>query len=702
MATISTIHPTQLPSRFSCSDDRYNHLWDAGARTMQLCTAAKGSTPPLWQTTPQGALISATRAIKHSESFDWQDYTLSFDVTIHRAGCGWGVSMTNLQGYVFYINQVGYLRAGQPESERLKTDSISAVFGFTDENATSVENIYFKTAPLPKSIIINEMSSISTRMSKDGIVVSINGDKVYTIESSEFQSSPITQSSIPQGAFGFGPGPDALATYTNILATSNIDGKVLYQSNLDNQQDLVDFAAGTTTLDCLLDGGKRDRVVWGGDAAIMGPPVAYSTYDLDALKGTIDLLASHRGKDGRFAAQILPTFPAGPGVVQVSDDFFYRIRGHYFSLSYELYMIQTIYDAWMFGAITDNELKNLFPAVQGQLARVETFIDGKGLIFCDSNKARDAREYNYYDPPRLGHSTKLNAQYVASLKQIIEIAKYLGNHTAQATYQAQAERTADAVNQHLWNEKTGAYGITAASPDVIAQDANVYCVLSGLADCERSKVVLETLSRELSHPRGLLAFDRKSGYRESISNFVSGWHLFAAFQAGAKDHAKEILDKILVPTSLPNHPGFTGTLWELMLTDGSPGMGGFTFLAHGWSAAATAALPAYVVGVRPTTPRFKTFTVSPMSLGLAWASAVVATPFGKIEAEWRVHLNVFTLKVSAPHDLRGSANLREWGFEAGKSHHITINGGAKTSFVIENASDIQFTNDRVVYFKRIR
>nr|XP_019050964.1 hypothetical protein I302_01407 [Kwoniella bestiolae CBS 10118]OCF29894.1 hypothetical protein I302_01407 [Kwoniella bestiolae CBS 10118] len=670
IATISTVHPTRLPSTFSCSNKSYNHLWDAGARTMQLCTAAKGSTPPLWEITEQGALISATRAIKHRASFDWKAYTLAFDVLIHRAGCGWGVAMTNLQGYIFYV-----------KSERLAHASISVFWGFTDEDAESVENIHLGTTQLPVPIVQDASISIRTCVSPNEIAVSIDGIEVHRISSSKFCFSPITQSTEPQGCFGFGPGADGLATYTNVLATSNLDGRTLYEDKMNTRSSLDDFGAGTTTLDCLLDGGKRDRVVWGGDAAIMGPPVAYSTYTLEALKGSVDLLMSYRGRDGRFAAQVPPTHP---WLTPLSSDF---------SLSYELYLIQSIYDAWMFGAISDGQLAELFPSVEQQLKRVETFIDENGLIFCGPDHAHDAREFNYYDPPRIGHSTKLNAQYVSSLRQSVEFARSLGFNDAEKTYQSHADRTAEAINQRLWNEQIKAYGITSASPEVIAQDANVQCILAGVADADRSRLVLETLSRELSHPEGVLAFDRTSGYRQSISNFVSGWHLFAAFKAGSQFHAKEILDKTLVPPSLPDHPAFTGTLWELMLTDGSPGMGGFTSLAHGWATAATAVLPAYVVGIRPTAPCFRTFVVNPTKLGLSQASAVVTTPAGKITSEWNSKSDVFTLHVSAPQILRGTVDLSNWGFDCENEYLIQVNNGSKSPFRPEKAEAIHFIGE---------
>lgn len=214
------------------------------------------------------------------------------------------------------LHRAGYLRAGRPESERLVADSISAVWGYVDEDAVSVENHYFSTKPLPFALSLDQPHTIETTVSEKGIRVSMRGVVIYEIPRNDLRLSVVSGSTEPYGAFGFAPGPDGLATYTNVVVTSLISGDVIYSSKLDSPACLDQFGAGTTTVDCLLDGGKRDRVVWGGDAAIMGPPLAYSTGDMKALRETIRFLASWRKSDGRFASAVPPTHPFGPGVVE--------------------------------------------------------------------------------------------------------------------------------------------------------------------------------------------------------------------------------------------------------------------------------------------------------------------------------------------------------------------------------------------------
>ncbi len=78
-------------------------------------------------------------------------------------------------------------------------------------------------------------------------------------------------------------------------------------------------------------------------------------------------------------------------------------------------------------------------------------------------------------------------------------------------------------------------------------------------------------------------------------------------------------------------PDDTGADWELVGADGSPGFGASTSLAHGWASGATAALSSYVLGVRPSSAGFRTWSVTPHAGTLSWVEGDVPTPHGTIE-----------------------------------------------------------------------
>ena len=57
-------------------------------------------------------------------------------------------------------------------------------------------------------------------------------------------------------------------------------------------------------------------------------------------------------------------------------------------------------------------------------------------------------------------------------------------------------------------------------------------------------------------------------------------------------------------------------------------------LCHGWASVLNYVAGAYVLGVRPISPGFETFTVEPMVGALPWAEGVVPTPKGLIRVKW--------------------------------------------------------------------
>lgn len=62
-------------------------------------------------------------------------------------------------------------------------------------------------------------------------------------------------------------------------------------------------ADGTSVL---LDGGKRDRVVWPGDIVVSGPSIFVSTNSLEPIRNALDSLFLYQKPDGRLPAAGYP------------------------------------------------------------------------------------------------------------------------------------------------------------------------------------------------------------------------------------------------------------------------------------------------------------------------------------------------------------------------------------------------------------
>jgi len=94
--------------------------------------------------------------------------------------------------------------------------------------------------------------------------------------------------------------------------------------------------------------------------------------------------------------------------------------------------------------------------------------------------------------------------------------------------------------------------------------------------------------------------------------------------------------------------GPKSTMWETI----GPGGGAPVNIPSwdaGWSSGAAPALTEYVLGVKPTSPGFKTFTVTPHTGNLKWAKGDVPTPRGLIHVSWkRQGKKKIALEVEAP------------------------------------------------------
>jgi alpha-L-rhamnosidase len=78
-------------------------------------------------------------------------------------------------------------------------------------------------------------------------------------------------------------------------------------------------------------------------------------------------------------------------------------------------------------------------------------------------------------------------------------------------------------------------------------------------------------------------------------------------------------------------PDDTGTMWENFATDGAPGLGATSSLAHGWSSTPASALPGYMLGIQPVAPGYATWLVQPRPGDLSWAQGQAPTPHGDVQ-----------------------------------------------------------------------
>ncbi|MCK5845507.1 MAG: family 78 glycoside hydrolase catalytic domain, partial [Victivallales bacterium] len=91
------------------------------------------------------------------------------------------------------------------------------------------------------------------------------------------------------------------------------------------------------------------------------------------------------------------------------------------------------------------------------------------------------------------------------------------------------------------------------------------------------------------------------------------------------------------------------SLWETQ--EGPDAFGGAGSLCHAWSSLPVYYHLAYVLGVRPIEPGFRTFAVSPYSNGFGAVKGSIPTPSGMIDVEWTRNDDGLRLEMSGPENL---------------------------------------------------
>ncbi|KRF21823.1 alpha-L-rhamnosidase C-terminal domain-containing protein [Phycicoccus sp. Soil803] len=392
-------------------------------------------------------------------------------------------------------------------------------------------------------------------------------------------------------------------------------------------------------LHLLLDGAKRDRSVWSGDILASGPTV-YAALDPVYVRDSIQLLGEH---PATVADYLLPAVGTSavpgpmPGVCQPNVE---TPACMTFSMSYSTVFVPVLADYVRYtGDMT-------FAAEQwANVVRVLAWTgqqrDAKGLITTTSTNGKDWKVDDH-----TGEATWNNLIYYAALTDGAELASALGRDAAASAWRTQAAALRTAINTHLWNPTTGVYDISDSSNGAIAQDANTFAALTGVADPVRSTQILGVLDKRLQHARGHLAYAEPApaGEGQQLSTMMSGWEVMADLDAGRTTAALDLIRREW-GYMLRQDPG--GTTWENIPMTGD--LDGAHSAAHSWGSLPAAALSRYVLGIRPTTPGFDTFVVAPQPGDLSWAAGDVPTPYGPVSINWSQGAGCrYTVDVTVP------------------------------------------------------
>ncbi len=222
-----------------------------------------------------------------------------------------------------------------------------------------------------------------------------------------------------------------------------------------------------------------------------------------------------------------------------------------------------------------------------------------------------------YDAP-------LNFLFILALRAAAEICEECGEAKSAVSYQTIETATADAAHKMFWNE-----------------DKQLYCtgsrkeMQSHFAELTQSLALITTSmpSAITTDLRAKLAQKDNYMIKTTLSQCL---YKFEALLQDKDKYGSTVFTQISDDWGKMLYAGAT-SFWET-----EQGQAGFDYagsLCHGWSATPAYFYGAYILGVKPLSPGFKTFAVDPFFESTPQASGSIPTPDGDITVTWQTNID---------------------------------------------------------------
>lgn len=232
---------------------------------------------------------------------------------------------------------------------------------------------------------------------------------------------------------------------------------------------------------------------------------------------------------------------------------------------------------------------------------------------------------------RLGENAFLNCLLYRSLVCMSELANAMNDGRADE-WSSLAGKVKDAINTLLWDDNKKSY--VDSFGDYICQDANVLAIVFGVADNKRAEAALNSVKENLWTEHGSVMADKDLGYwvlrygNATISPMMSTHEAVARFKQGKEEEALELIRRVWGDMI---RKGAT-TFWEYNQNNET---GKWDATCHAWSAGCTYLLSAFVLGVRPEAPAWKSIIFAPRPCDIECGKGVVPTDNGLIAVSWK-------------------------------------------------------------------
>ncbi|KAF2031214.1 bacterial alpha-L-rhamnosidase domain-containing protein [Setomelanomma holmii] len=380
----------------------------------------------------------------------------------------------------------------------------------------------------------------------------------------------------------------------------------------------------------LVDGAKRDRLVWAGDMAIAVPGVVVSTNDVISIENSLNSLFDVQNSSTGQLPYAGRPFPL------------------ILSFTYHLYTLIGVADHYLYtGDIA--YLSSLWSKYKLALSFSLSFIDSSG--FMNVTSPADWLRFGMG-----GHNIEANAILYYTINQGIQLATALNDTTSITNWTATAASIKTSANTLLWDSAAGMYRDNETTT-LYPQDGNAWAVVSNLTTNTSQIQSISTNLAERWTPYGAPAPEAA----DAISPFISGFELQTHFLASNASAALALMR----------------LQWGFMLDD--PRMTNSTFIegysttgelhyapylndarishAHGWATGPTSSLTFYVAGVQLLSAGGMEWRVAPELGDLKHVDAGFSTSLGFFGARTEVSDGALEMEFETPEGTSGEVRV---------------------------------------------
>lgn len=370
------------------------------------------------------------------------------------------------------------------------------------------------------------------------------------------------------------------------------------------------YTMDLTTREFFVDGIKRDRWVWSGDAIQSYLMNYYLRYDTECVKRTIRQL---RGKD-----------PVTTHVNTIMDYTFYWFKSimDYYDYTGDLDFIRELWP----------KMVTLMDYV---LSRTNTdgMAEGKAddWIFVDwTDFPMHKRGVLCFEQILLCKALEIMAKCEVLLSRDAHGVCCHAMTTNTTNYATHAATLRQNIKATFWDEASHAYLHAIEDGKLntqITKFPNTFAILYGLADTNEQRQITDSVLINPDIPA-------------ITTPYMRFYELEALCQMGRQD---DVLREMKAYWGGMLREGAT-TFWEKYNPDEHDtehlAMYGRPYgksLCHAWGASPIYILGRYFLGIQPTKPGYEEYEIRPTLGGLAWIEGEVPTPFGKIRITMDQH-----------------------------------------------------------------